>query len=276
MARTITEIQQTIIDGVQADSTLSARLTSSSKTAIWRLFTYVVAVAAWTVENLFDIFKADVDEQIAAMKPHSLRWYAEKSRLFQYGYNLGEDMDTYDNTGIDDTTVQNSKIVSYAAVVEQDRGLRIKIAKNGISGDLTNLETDELIAFRGYMARVKDAGVKLNITSTVADKLRLVLRVRYNSMVLNSTGARIDGQDAKPVPNAIRNHLKNLPFNGVFSVQKLVDAIQATEGVNDLSVDQCQTKYGALNFSTVNISVIPDSGYLRIENEDLYITFIAD
>lgn len=276
MARTIIEIQQSIIDNVQADSILSARLTSTSKTAIWRLIAYIVAVAAWTIENLFDIFKTDVDEQISAMKPHSLRWYAEKSRAFQYGYNLNPDTDVYDNTGIDETTIANSKIVTYAAVVEQDRGLRIKLAKNGLSDDLTNLIPDELTAFQEYMARIKDAGVKLNITSTVADKLRLMLRIRYNSMVLNSAGGRIDGQDAEPVQNAIRNHLKNLPFNGVFSVQKLIDAIQATEGVNDLSVDQCQTQYGALNFSTVNISVIPDSGYLRIDNADLFITFIAD
>lgn len=277
MARTITEIQQTMIDGIASDATLSGRFTSTSKTAIWRLLTYIVAVCAWSLEKLFDIFKTDVDEQIAAKNPHTLRWYAEKSKAFQFGFTVVEDADYYDNTGIDETTVANSKIVAYAAVVEQERGLRIKLAKLSGTG-LTELAAPELSAFTDYMQKIKDAGVKLNITSGPADNLRLELRIRYNPQVLNSTGARNDGQDSEPVQNAIKNHLLNLPFNGVFSIQKMVDAIQSVEGVNDLNVDQCQTRYGALPFASVNISVIPDAGYLRIANDttDLLITFIAD
>jgi len=126
------------------------------------------------------------------------------------------------------------------------------------------------------MTQIKDAGVKLLITSGPADNLRLVLRIEYNPLVINSTGARIDGVTMTPVKDAIKLHLQNLPFNGVFSVQKLVDAIQAVEGVNDISVDQVQTKYGLLNYTSVDISVIPDAGYLRIADEDLLETYIAD
>lgn len=275
MARTITEIQQSIIDGVQADATLSPIATSTSKTAVWRLMTYIVAVCAWTQEQLRDIFTADIDEQIAAKKPHSLRWYAEVAKAFQYGYDLVDESDYYDNTGIDDQVITASKIVSYAAVVEQARGVRIKVAKT-IDTDLGALAAGELSSFADYMGKIKDAGVKLQITSGPADNLRLVLRIRYNPLVINAAGARIDGTTTTPVPDAIKNHLKNLPFNGVFSVQKLVDAIQAVEGVNDLNVDQVQTKYGLLNFSSVNISAIPDAGYLRILDADLLITYIAD
>lgn len=275
MARTITEIQQSIIDNVQANATLSPLLTSTSKTAVWRLFAYIVAVCAWTLEQLFDIFKTDIDEQISAKKPHSLRWYAEIAKAFQYGYDLVDEADYYDNTGIDDDVVAASKIVSYAAVVEQTRGVRIKVAKT-VDTDLAALASGELDSFSDYMKKIKDAGVKLQITSGPADSLRLVLRIRYNPLVLNSAGARIDGTTATPVRDAIRAHLLNLPFNGVFSVQKLVDAIQAVEGVNDMNVDGCYTKYGLLNFSSVNISIVPDAGYLRILNDDLLITYIAD
>lgn len=275
MARTITEIQQTIIDSIQADATLSPLLTSTSKTAVWRLLTYIVAVCAWSQEQLRDIFSAEVDERIAAKKPHSLRWYAEMSKAFQNGYNLAAESDYYDNTGLDAELVEASKIVSYAAVVEQIRGVRIKVAKI-IGADLGPLSVGELASFTTYMQEVKDAGVKLEITSGPADNMQLALRIKYNPLVLNSTGGRIDGTTSAPVPEAIRTHLKNLPFNGVFSVQKMVDVIQTVEGVNDLNVDGCATKYGALNFTSVNISVIPDAGYLRLLDEDLSITYIAD
>ena len=275
MARTITDIQQSLLDKVALDATLSMLLTSTSSVAIFRLFLYLVAFCAWTVENLHDFFKIEVAETIAAMKPHSLRWYAEKSKAFQYGYDLVAEADYYDNTGIAEDVITASKIVSYAAVVEKERGVRIKVAKT-VGSDLDALTVGELASFTAYMIEVKDAGVKLQITSGTADSLFLALRIQYNPLVLNAAGARIDGTAATPVKDAIKAHLKVLPFNGVFSVQKLVDTIQAVEGVVDLSVDQVQTKYGLLLFSTVNISVIPDAGYLRIADGDVFITYTAN
>ncbi len=272
MARTIEEIQQSMITAVQADATLAPLLTSTSKAAVWRLMLYIVAVAIWTMDKLFDILKVDIDETIAALKPHSLRWYAGKAKAFQYGYNLVDEADYYDNTGIDETTIAASKIVSYAAVVEQVRGVRIKVAKT-VGTDLGALSVGELASFTQYMKEVKDAGVKLRITSTAADSLKLALRIQYDPLVINATGGRIDGTTATPVKDAIKLHLKNLPFNGVFSIQKMVDAIQAVEGVSDLNVDSVQTKYGALPYTAVNISVIPDAGYLRIQDADLTIIY---
>jgi hypothetical protein len=138
-----------------------------------------------------------------------------------------------------------------------------------MGADLAALETAELNAFKDYLAKVKDAGVKLNITSTAADKLKLSYRIKYNALVLNASGGRIDGTVATPVKDAIKQHLKNLPFNGIFSVTSLVDAIQNVEGVQDVKIDVVQTKYGALPFSSVDIDYIPDSGYLRIDDVDL-------
>ena len=274
MARTITVIQQSLLDKVAIDPVLSTLLTSTSSVAVFRLFLYIVSFCAWTIENLHDFFKIEVAETIAAMKPHSLRWYAEKAKLYQAGHDLVNEADYYDNTGIADDVVAASKIVSYAAVVEKERGVRIKVAKT-VGSDLDALTFGELFSFTDYMKKIKDAGVKLQITSGPADNLYLVLRIQYNPLVLNSTGARIDGTVTTPIKDAIKAHLKTLPFNGVFSVQKLVDTIQAVEGVSDLNVDQVQTKYGLLPYTTVNISVIPDAGYLRILDADLIITYTA-
>lgn len=249
--------------------------TTWSQTNHQRIFLYVMAIVVYIPGMLQDIFKVDIDNTIAAMKPHSLQWYAGMAKNFQYGDNLVPETDYYDNTGLTDAQIAAKKIVSYAAVVEQERGVRIKVAKT-VGDDLGALITDELNAFSEYMKDIKDAGVKLLITSGPADALKLILRIKYNPLVINSTGARIDGVTMTPVKDAIKTHLKNLPFNGVFSVQKLVDVIQSVEGVNDLNVDSVQTKYGALLFTAVDISVIPDAGYLRIADEDLTITYIAD
>jgi hypothetical protein len=274
MARTITDIQNEIIAQVQANATLAPLLTSTSKVAVWRLTTYIVAVCIWTLETLFDIHRADIDETISKLKPHSLRWYAGKAVAFQYGYDLVDDADYYDNTGIDDTLITSSHIVDYAAVVEQERGLRIKVAKDtGV--DLAALSAPELTAFKEYMKRIKDAGVRLNITTSVADGLKIGISLYYNPLVLNSSGGRLDGTVSEPVQDAVKLYLKNLPFNGVFVLQSLVDVLQLVDGVKIAHIVSAQAQYGALPYQSFSVKYLPDSGYLRFANpEDLTINFI--
>lgn len=282
MARTIVEIKKAMTDSfIQNESMKSLYNLTPGRTfeeefsaySLESILFYSVAYCIWVMEKLVDFHYAEVNELISKLKPHTLRWYAEKARAFQYGHDLVAESDYYDNTGLTDQVVEDSKIIAYAAVVEQIRGLRIKVARN-VGADLGPLEVAQLDAFVSYMKRVKDAGVKLMITSAAADNLLLKLTIKYDPLILKSTGERIDGQTLTPVKDAIKSHLKNLPFNGVFSVQKLVDTLQAVEGVVDLSVLAVQTQYGALPFTTVNISVIPDAGYLRIDDANLTINYL--
>lgn len=246
---------------------------STSKVALWKMLFYAVAFAINILENAFDLLKIIIDELISLKKPHSAKWYANKAKLFQYGFNLMPESDDYDNTGLTDTQVAASRIVSHAAVVEQDRGIRIKIAKT-INGDLGALMTPELEAFTAYMQQVKDAGIKLRITSAIADDLKCTLRIFYNPLVLTSTGARIDGTDGFPVQSAFRNYLKNLPFNGLFVPQLMVDQLQKVDGVVIVKDDAWQARYGALDYSTIDVEYMPDAGYLRIDNNNLNIQFL--
>jgi len=275
MARTIDEIQQSMITAIQADPVLAPVATSTSKVAIWRLMTRIFASCAWGVEMLFDTLKAEVNELIANLKPHSARWYATKAKQFQYGFSLIIDSDFYDNTGFTDDQIEDSQVVKYSAVTEGEDGkLRIKIA--GISGDdLAPISGPQLISFTEYIKRIKDAGVKISIVNQVSDKLSLDLKIYYNPLIIDGTGQRIDGADNTPVQNAVKTFLKNQPFNGVFVLAYLVDALQKIDGVVIPHVNQCLTKYGTFSFTSVDVQYIPDSGYLRFENDsDLTITFI--
>lgn len=274
MARTINEIQAEIISQVQADTTLSSQLTSTSKVAVWRLWTYVIATCFWTIEKLQDLFRIETDEKIATLKPHSLRWYALKAKAFEYGYDLIQDEDYYDNSGLEESDLEAALLIAYAAVVEQTRGLRIKVAKDA-GADLAALTEPELDAFKEYMSRVKDAGVKLLITSSAADNLKLKIDIYYNPLVLTAAGGRVDGFTSDPVGEAVKAYLKNLPFNGVFLLQNLVDVLQLVDGVKVVDIKEAQAKYGALAFTSFRVQYIPDAGYLRIYNiGDLILTFI--
>ena len=282
MARTIEQWHQDLLDKVIADPVLAGILTSTSAVAIYSLFLYIVAFCAWVIENLQDLLKIEVKQIIFDTKPHTPQWYVMMAKKFQYGYNLVPEKDYYDNTGIPDDVVAASQIVAFAALVELPY-MRLKVAKKA-GTSLAKLTAPELDAFRAYIMRIKDAGVKLKlasltsastITSGDPDKLRLQCRFKFNPLVLDDTGARIDGTSPTPVPDAIRGYLENIDFNGLFSIQKLVDAVQAVDGYSDFAIDQIQTKYGALPFTSVDIDFVPDGGYLVIDNVDLIITYIA-
>lgn len=275
MARTIIQIQQQIIERVKATPVLAAVLTSTSMVAIWLLWAEVVATVIWAHEMLFDAHKAEVKEIINEGKAHSTRWYAARAKDFQFGYQLDTEEDTYDNTGLTVEQIAASLIVAYSAVVEQDGGLRIKVARL-LNGDLAPLDAPQLAAFTEYMARIKDAGVDLKIDSLPPDSLKLQLKVYYDPLVIGANGSRLDGTDNAPVVNTVNEYLKKLPFNGTLVLALLTDDLQAVPGVVIPHIAQAQARYGSLAYSVFDVKYSPDAGYLRVlQPTDLDIIYIA-
>lgn len=274
MARTITQIQDDIINRI-AGTTELAQLNSSSKVAVWRLWTYIVAVSIWALENLFDLHKSEVTTMINEKAPHSLRWYANKARAFQYGSELAYEADYYDNTALTEDQVAEQQIIAFSAVVEQAKGLRLKVARI-VENDLNALDAQQLESFSTYMNRIKDAGVTpLIIESLPPDSLKLELVIYYNPLVLGSDGSRLDGTNPDPVGNRVREYLKNLPFNGTLVLAYLVDALQQVDGVVIPHIVHAEAKYGELPYTAFDVKYNPDAGYLRIvKDADMQLSFI--
>ncbi|MCX8018944.1 MAG: hypothetical protein N2747_00450 [Chitinophagaceae bacterium] len=271
MARSIEEIFNDIMVTKQSYSELNV-LNSTSKTAIYRLWIYIMAFCIWMIETMMEHFKKEMEDVLDRKRPHTLRWYAEKAKAFQYGFNLVEFSDYFDNTGYTEEQIQQSKIVRHAAAVETLSGVRIKVAKNQ-NGQLAPLNTTELNALKAYFSKIKDAGVKVNVTSGPPDELKISLKAIINPLVLNIDGSRIDGTEPQPVKKAIKNYLSNLPFNGIFSIQKLSDALQKVEGVEDFEILLCRARYGVMPFQDVDVQYQPDAGYMTIFDDDFNITY---
>jgi hypothetical protein len=277
MARTVTEIHKGLLDMVQADAVLSVVLTSTSSTAVFRLILYIAAYCAFSVEMIYDFFRIEMDDKLAREKAHRGRWYVEMAKKFQYGFNLFGDEDYYDNTGIPDAVVAASKVIAFAAYTENPKA-RLKVAM--LQGDdLIKVPEPIRLALVAYIGTIKDAGVKLKndtITSGDPDKLRITLRVKFNALVLNNNGERIDGSNNTLVKEAIKKYIQKIDFDGLFSVKKMEDSIQAVDGVVDFKIDSIQTKYGATNFTNVDIDFVPDAGFLIIEDADLNISYLPE
>lgn len=256
MARTIAQIQQSIIAAKQADATLSG-LSSTSNAAIWLLWTYVVAVCQWVLENYFDAHKAEVEKIIATQRAHTLQWYVTKARQFQYGVLLPFESDSYATPSTDPAIA----IINYAAAVELPSLVRLKVATLS-GGSLAPLSVGQLTAFTAYIQLIKDAGVRMQITSGNPDMLRLQLTIYYDPLVLDATGARIDGTSTYPVKDAVKAFLEALPFNGLFVINNLIKALQAIEGVVIGVVVYAAATYAALPYTPVTVEYAPDAGYM--------------
>lgn len=279
MARSIQEIQELIYQAKTQEPALN-ELNSTSKVAIWRLWVYIIAVAIWSLEKLFDLHRADIDKRLLELKPHTARWYRNKALAFQYGFDLLPDSDKFNNAGRSEEQIEASKIVKYSAVVESlnEGRLIVKIATE--QGDTLRPITEaQKMSFEAYLATIKDAGVRLSVVNYKPDILHLRMKIVYDPLMLDSNGQSITNA-FKPVERAIKDYLKNLPFNGELVLAHLIDALQQSEGVKIPHLVLAQSKninsggeYGA--FETIEISKIPTAGYFTIDNFN-DITYVSN
>ena len=98
------------------------------------------------------------------------------------------------------------------------------------------LTGDVRTSFETYMRQVGAAGTHYLFVSETPDELRVHLHVYYDALVLDSTGARLNG-GGNPVEEAIEGYLNGLEYGGVMYASKLIDVIQQAEGVKDVTLD---------------------------------------
>ena len=279
MARSIQDIQQ-LIYAQKAQEPALESLNSTSKVAIWRLWVYIISVAIWSLEKLFDLHRTDINKRLTELKPHTARWYRSKALAFQYGYYLAPDSDKYNNQWLTEEQIEASKIIKYSAVVESKNEGRLIVKIAGEQGDTLQPITDvQRKSFEAYLQEIKDAGVRLSVVNYQPDVLHLQMKIVYDPLVLDSNGQSIT-KATKPVEETIKSYLKRLPFNGELVLAHLIDALQQAEGVKIPHLVLAQSKnitssgeYGA--FETIEISKIPTAGYFTIDNYN-DITYISN
>ncbi len=287
MSRTLNEIQEIILQRKAVTPSLSAlevlteseqntlaNLTSTSKVAIWRLWVYICAFGIWTVEQIFDLFKIEIEELILLNKIGSKPWYRQKMLEFQFGFSLTE-MGIYDNTGVLQADILASLIIKQSAIEEIDGRLKIKVATEDANKDLAPLSAVQLIAFRNYAEAIKYAGTRLIIISRVPDDFKVNYTIYYDPLVLDVYGARLDGTENEPVQNAVRLFLRNLEFNGEIILTKLTDFLQGIEGVEEPVLVSASAKYGLFPYDSVDEYYISDAGYMKLDELNTTFTFVS-
>lgn len=227
MARSIDTIQQQIIDSLVSEMTaigVTIDTTKWSKRNIMRLWTYVVAVAIAFLEQLMDVFKAELEATAAKAVPGNAAWVQDKIFKFQYD-------------AVTPQVVQLINLVPQYPLVDATKCIISRCSvKTDLSGNVlikvatgnppAALSAGQTAAAQAYINTIGTAGVYYVVTSNEADKLYINADIyfqgQYSSVI------------AVNVQNAIIAYLASLPFDGVVKISDLENAIKAVDGVNDV------------------------------------------
>ncbi|MBE6339812.1 MAG: hypothetical protein E7069_03605 [Bacteroidales bacterium] len=278
MARTIEEIKEAMTTAFMRDSAAQSAYgfgenqkfsAHFSKASIESILFYVFAVCAYAIERLTETHLTEVTSVVAALRPHTLTWYQQKALAFRYGEAIDDATADYTT----DETSDTEKPVSQCAVNEADTGgLVIKVATTDSDGNLTYLPSNRLSAFSSYIGRIKDAGIQTTILSQAGDRLTLKLVVYVDDTMYNTDGTLIS-EPSSPIQTAIKEYLKQLPFNGELVLEHLTDYLQTVDGVEVPHIVEAsstavsatgQTSSGYGDAKPIDVRVMPGSGYFVV------------
>lgn len=239
--RTIQEIKKAMTDEIMSNEGLVKAMgldpemeweSQVSSVGIINLLLYIVAVAQYATEWMFEQFKADVEKRIDAALPGTISWYWNKVMNFQYGTDLNQ----YGNYDLIDPS---RMIVSHCSVLEVYNGIMVKVNKGD---DFDVLDEKEKNALAAYLNRIKFAGTAVSVYSYQPDDLNLEIKIWRNPLVLNDDGSAVSGDGRNLIEEAVKKYLDGIVYGGRFNKTKLIDAIQSVEGVEDIIITSCRFK----------------------------------
>ena len=270
--RTIDEIKRSMTEAFMKDATLAGKYgftpgddwnSTFSAVSVENIIIYIVAVAIWVLESLFDEHKADVDARIEEMLPHRPKWYRDKALAFMNDKTLVSDTDEYDVTGMTESEIAAARVVKYAAATESEESsiLTVKIATRGDDG-LEPLDTETATKFLAYMKEIKDAGVRIEVVNQAADSFKCSLAIYYDA-ILTSDDVR------SAVEAAVEDYIQGLPFNGEYTNMALIDRLQAVEGVKIAEVKESSAQPQGGAWQNINARYTPEAGYMTVSDIEI-------
>lgn len=232
MARTVAEIQKQMLDAVAADPLLSVSLTSTSKRAIYVLWTFIVSVSISIFEQIIDIFTAAVEATVAAGAPSTNAWLQAQAFKFQYSATTAQVIQLINFAPVYPVVDPTLRIVTRASVTSSlANNVTIKVAK----GDPPQaLAVGEVAALQSYFNLIATEGITYVVRSSDPDRLYINATIFFSGLYSSVIQAN--------VITAITNYLATLPFNGNVKISDIELAIRNVVGVTDVILENIKAR----------------------------------
>lgn len=250
MARTVAVIQQQIIDAKNAEPELTV-FNSTSKRAIWLLWTYVMAVCIAIFEQVMDIYVATIEALVAKNPAGSTLWVQSKMFEFQYSATTPQVIQLVNNIPVYPVINDSLKIIT-ACSVKSDIANRvnIKLAKNN---PFEALDANELAASQAYIDIIGVAGIRYVAISLSPDKLYIDADIYYQGQF-----SAVIQQLVIDALNAYLQTLSVVNFDGTLKMSDLEQVIRNVNGVNDVVLSEVRGRADSVPFAL---------GFVMIQNK---------
>ncbi len=274
MARTVEAIKKQMTDvfignsyikdkyGLDAAKTFEEQF---SVVSIESIIFQVLAMGIYFLEQLLGTHKAEVADSLSKQLPHSRNWYREKVMRFQYGIELVRDADYYANDGLSTDEITALETVKFCAIEEVAGNIKVKVAK-GDAGAREQLTGAEELALIEYLDEIKDAGVNIQVVNVQADKIFAEIDIYYNPLLLDPAAGIVEA--------SFTEYVSTLEFNGVITINALVDNLQKLTGVKLVNPLEIKIQRAANPLEDIGVQKIASSGYWVVNApEDLVINY---
>jgi hypothetical protein len=232
MARTVAEIQKQITDQIAADPVLSTSLTSTSKRAIYILWTFITAVSISIFEQIIDVFIVSIEATVAAAAPATSSWLQAQVFKFQYSATIAQVVQLINFAPVYPVVDASLRVVTRASVTSDlSNSVIIKVAKGNPPGALSSPEVD---ALQSYINLIGAEGITYIVRSSDADRLYVNATIFYSGLYSSVIQAN--------VISAISAYLSNLPFNGSLKISDIELAIRNVVGVTDVILENIKAR----------------------------------
>ena len=267
MARSVETILISM-DNEQAAQTSLTTLNSTSQTSIYKLWKYITAVIMNLHEQLWDIFKADIELQISQAAVGSDLWLQAQVLKFQYD-TIVPQVVVLTNFAPAYTVVNPAyQIITRASVkTAPNKTVSVKVAK---SDPPVALSAPELSSLQTYLTAqgygVGFAGVNIVASSLTSDKLFLEGTIKYDGQYSSVISANVIA--------AINDYLANITFDGIFKTLTLIDYIQAVQGVTDVQITNLALRADATLF--INKTYLVQASTTLYTSYPLYAGYVIE
>lgn len=232
MSRTIKEIYDQAIQ--ERDKRLELQeFQSDSKLSILNGILWVTSALIYTFEVLLDTFAMDISEVINNRINGTPAYYVRALLQYQKGDELTvrEDGLAFGYASVDAA----KRLVTQATYVEShsDQSLDSKLILKVATGDRGHLEAvspEDLSLLSAYIARIKFAGTRVEVTTRKGDVLIPRLTVYYD-------GSVVEAQVLDGIESNLQEYMSSIDFDAAVYVSKVLAAIRSAPNVTDVYID---------------------------------------
>lgn len=280
MARSVDEIKAAIKTDIRTYPSLDNFLfpeDGGSKVSVFNVIIFVVSAAMYVFEVLVDNLKSEIQTIADSAPSGNASWLRRQILNFQYGdaITINTTDSTKDDYFVPKYAVEDDskKIITRCAVTDGVSGsVNIKVAK-GTAPSLTALTSAELTALQDYYfgtgstQGIGFAGVNAVFTSLASDRMRIEANIYYFGQFVAATVKT----DVITAIDDFLNSFADTNFGGNVFIIKLVDAIQAVEGVSRVELVDIKARPNATalgSATTVDIQGVytTEAGYIISED----------